>query len=214
MLENVKPSAQKKSYGQYCALARSLDIVGDRWNLLIIRELLPGPLRYGELRQSLPGIATNLLAQRLKALEHNGVVERRLAVDGVAYALTAWGAELRRPMEALALWGARLLASGRGDDDFRPRWLASALPALLREAVADPAQTLGVEVDGLLLELRLGPDGPIVLIDPQQAPTTVVRAREEAIIALAAGQLSVDEAAAAGFIEGDVGVVRKVFERT
>ncbi len=134
-------------------------------------------------------------------------------MDGVAYALTAWGAELRRPMEALALWGARLLASGRGDDDFRPRWLASALPALLREAVADPAQTLGVEVDGLLLELRLGPDGPIVLIDPQQAPTTVVRAREEAIIALAAGQLGVDEAAAAGFIEGDVGVVRKVFER-
>ncbi len=81
-----------KNFGQYCGLARALDVVGDRWNLLIVRQLLVAPARYRELLDGLPGVATNLLAGRLRELEAAGVIERRLA-DGAAvtYALTPWG---------------------------------------------------------------------------------------------------------------------------
>ncbi len=70
-----------RDYGQYCGLARALDVVGDRWNLLIVRELLIGPARFGELREGLAGVATNLLTGRLRDLEANGVIERRLSDD-------------------------------------------------------------------------------------------------------------------------------------
>lgn len=78
-------------YGQYCGCARALDVVGDRWTLLIVRELLVRPARFSELLDGLPGIATNLLSNRLKALQAEGVVEQRLADPGVVYALTRWG---------------------------------------------------------------------------------------------------------------------------
>ena len=82
-----------RTYGQYCAMARGLDVIGDRWTLLIIRELLlQGPSRYAELQRGLPGIATNLLADRLRELEANGIVTRN---DGVV-TLTARGHELER----------------------------------------------------------------------------------------------------------------------
>src|SRR5436190_2149574 len=85
-----------RSYGQYCGLARALDVVGDRWNLLIVRQLLIGPARYRELVDGLPGVATNLLADRLRDLETAGVIERRLTEkgNGVLYALTPWGVEV------------------------------------------------------------------------------------------------------------------------
>mgnify|MGYP006780777351 CR=1 FL=1 len=82
-----------RSYGQFCGLARALDTVGDRWNLLIVRELLPGPQRYNELKASLSGIATNLLAARLRDLEANRIVERRLADAGVSVASMSGSAE-------------------------------------------------------------------------------------------------------------------------
>src|SRR5919198_3861323 len=118
-----------RSYGQYCGLARVLDAVGDRWSLLIVRELLPGPMRYSELVASLGGIATNLLADRLRSLESSGVIERRLGqTSGVIYALTPWGSELREAIGALVRWSSPLMVSGRGGDAFQPRWLAVALP--------------------------------------------------------------------------------------
>jgi len=88
----------KRSYGQYCGLAQALDVVGSRWSLLIVRELLGGPARYGQLQAGLPGIATNLLAERLRELEEAGVVRRQLDTDSnsVAYALTPWGNEPSR----------------------------------------------------------------------------------------------------------------------
>jgi DNA-binding HxlR family transcriptional regulator len=79
MMDKVnQQSKRSRSYGQFCALARSLDIVGERWTLLIVRELLPGPMHYTQLKTSLKGIATNLLAERLRTMESNGIVERRL----------------------------------------------------------------------------------------------------------------------------------------
>src|ERR1700683_3283054 len=101
-LENVKCYAVAvKSYGQYCAIARGLDIVGDRWTLLIVRELLTGPRRYGDLQEGLAGIATNLLADRLRHLEQRGVVDRD---SRGTYKLTKWGQGLAGPIYALARW--------------------------------------------------------------------------------------------------------------
>lgn len=208
-METIK----QRSYGQFCGLARALDVIGDRWNLLIVRELLPGPLRYVDLKASLSGVATNLLAERLRTLEHHGVIERRLGDVGVQYALTAWGAELREPMEALGRWGAPLLATGRGDDAFQPRWLVIALPALLRGRTADPAWEIGFEVEGLLIVLRLDGDQATASISPSTPPRTVLRASPETAIGLVTGAISTDEAVAAGDVAGDVAEIRRAFGR-
>lgn len=206
MVENIK-----RSYGQFCGLARALDVVGDRWNLLIVRELLPGPLRYNELKTSLTGIATNLLAERLRSLEGNGIVERRLGDVGVLYALTPWGAELREPMEALGRWGAPLLMTGRGDDAFQPRWLALALPALLRDVTAAPALELGLEIEGLLIVLRIDENGSRAVVQPGDRPGTILTAAPEIVVGLAAGGLTIDQAVSAGRLQGDAEVLRRVF---
>lgn len=213
MVENVNQNAKEsRSYGQFCALARSLDVVGDRWTLLIVRELLPGPMRYTELRTSLTSIATNLLSARLKTLEANGIVERRLEDAGVVYALTPWGAGLREPMEALGRWGAPLLATGQGDDVFQPRWLTLALPALLRGATASPPVELGIETDGFLMALRVDEDGPSAFV-PDRDPDSVFTAAPDVVVALAAGAISIEQAVAAGEFRGDSNVLRTAFGR-
>jgi DNA-binding HxlR family transcriptional regulator len=110
-----------RSYSQYCALARALDVVGERWTMLVVRELLDGPRRYAELLDGLPGIASNLLADRLRSLQAAGVAERQ--TDG-RYALTPWGRDLREPIYALGRWAAPLMPRSPGSDAFRSRWLA------------------------------------------------------------------------------------------
>jgi DNA-binding HxlR family transcriptional regulator len=212
-MENVKHSLGR-SYGQYCGLARALDVVGDRWNLLVVRELLPGPLRYNELKTSLAGIATNLLAERLRTLEGNGIIERRLGDAGVLYALTPWGAGLREPMEALGRWGAPLMTTGRDGDSFHPRWLVLALPALLRGVTATPALELGVEVDGFLIVLHVDENGPRAEAQPDRRPETILTAAPEIIVGLAAGGLTIDQALPEGRLLGDIHILRKVFPHT
>lgn len=202
---------QSRSYGQFCALARALDVVGERWSLLIVRELLPGPMRYTELKRSLAGIASNLLADRLKALEANGVVERRLGDAGVVYTLTPWGAGLREPMEALGRWGSPLLATGRNNDAFQPRWLALAIPALLQGATSTPAVECGIETDGLRMVVRVDETGPSVVVRPDQLPDTLFTADPDIIVGLAAGQLTVDEALGMGTVTGERRTLSAVF---
>src|SRR5436305_8793024 len=146
-----------RSYRQYCGLARALDVVGDRWNLLIVRQLLMAPARYRELLEGLPGVATNLLADRLRELEADGVVERRLAEEGnaIVYALTPWGAELREPIDGLIRWSTPLMTRGPGGDRFRAEWLVVALRALLDgKTAAHRSSTVGIEVDDQLLQVR------------------------------------------------------------
>ena len=102
-----------RSYGQYCALAKALDLVGDRWTLLIVRELLVRPSRYSELQDGLTGIATNLLVERLRQLEGAGVIGR----DGEGrYELTEWGRKLAAPVQELVRWAAPLMLAGQGTD--------------------------------------------------------------------------------------------------
>ncbi len=122
-----------RSYNQYCALARSLDVVGERWTLLIIRELFSRDSRYSDLRDGLPGIATNLLADRLRRLQADGIIEAYDAprpVGATVYRLTPRGRELGPVLKALVDWGGPLTTRSEESDTFRTHWMALGLPIL------------------------------------------------------------------------------------
>src|SRR6266550_2296550 len=112
-----------RSYKQYCAIAKALDVIGDRWNMLIVRELLlQGACRYTDLHDGLPGIATNLLADRLRDLERAGIVTREEAPPPIAttlFGLTPRGEELGPVLRALGQWGVPLMRNGPEGDAFR-----------------------------------------------------------------------------------------------
>ncbi|RJQ75819.1 transcriptional regulator [Pseudonocardiaceae bacterium YIM PH 21723] len=204
-------SKAPRSYGQFCALARGLDLVGERWTLLIVRGLLAGPMSYTDLRASVGGIATNLLAERLRALESNNIVQRQLGDSGVLYALTPWGAELRTPMEALGRWALPLLERGQGDDAFQPRWLALAIPALLRGAAANPPVELGIETDGFSMVVRIDEDGPSAVARTDEQPETIFTGSPDIVVGLAAGRLTIDQAITMGNLQGDRDTLSAVF---
>jgi DNA-binding HxlR family transcriptional regulator len=138
-------------------VARALDVIGDRWTLLIVRELQARPCRYGDLLAGLPGIATNLLADRLRSLEAAGLVTQN---DGEAvYRLTERGEGLRGVIKELMRWGAPLMTTGQGDDVFRPQWLPLALEAVYETAAIDPPVALGVRTDEGSVEMWIGVAG-------------------------------------------------------
>ncbi|WP_068031473.1 winged helix-turn-helix transcriptional regulator [Nocardia mexicana] len=120
----------RRSYDHYCAASRALDVVGDRWSLLVIRELCSGPRRYSDLFADLPGISTDVLAARLRDLERDGVLTRHRAGPRgatAAYELTPEGAALRPVLEALSAWGTPLLGERRATDAVRAHWFALPL---------------------------------------------------------------------------------------
>jgi DNA-binding HxlR family transcriptional regulator len=190
--------------------------VGDRWNLLIVRQLLIAPARYRELLDALPGVATNLLADRLRDLETAGVVERRLAGEGnaIVYALTPWGAELREPIESLLRWSTPLMTRGPDGDHFRPEWLVLALSALLAgKKPARRSSTVGIAVDDGMLQMRTTRSGIEVRPHEGRELDAVVRADASIVLGLAAGVLTLDDAPGLVDIEGDEAAVRAIFDR-
>src|SRR5579859_7260339 len=126
-----------RSYGQYCSVAKALDVVGDRWTLLIIRELLTqGPCRYTDLKNGLPGIASNLLSDRLRELESAGLIRREEAPPPVAatlFHLTGAGAELEPVVSALGGWGLRYMTEPDESDEFRSQWFGFPVSLFLRD---------------------------------------------------------------------------------
>jgi DNA-binding HxlR family transcriptional regulator len=144
-----------KRYEQYCPMAHALDLVGDRWALLVIRELMHGPKRYTDLVDCLPGIGTNILAGRLRDLEGHGVVTRRTLPPPAAskvYELTEYGRELKPAMRELALWGARSLGPPIDKDELFAGWLANAMDIVMAP-LAPPGRfefRAGPEVAGLV----------------------------------------------------------------
>jgi len=125
-----------RDYGQYGGVARALELVGERWALLIVRDLLVGPRRYGELAAGLPRIPSNILATRLKELQAAGVLRRAPHSRIIVYELTPYGHELEPVVLALGAWGA-VQASGAG--------LAIALGGVLHDTIAAiaPSTTFG-----------------------------------------------------------------------
>lgn len=160
-----------KKYGQYCPMAHALDVVGERWSLLIVRELLEeGQLRYTDLHCRLSGCGTNILAARLKQLEQGGVVHRRQLPPPAAstvYELTAYGEALRPVMHELAHWGARSLGPPIADAELEEGWLAGALRIALPPTTTCIEFRIGDEIayvaDG---DAYAGsPDDPVAVIE-------------------------------------------------
>ena len=209
----------KRSYDQTCGLATALDIIGERWTLLILRDLVPGPQRYTDLLNGLPGIGTNLLASRLGDLESLGVIRKRELPPPAAstvYELTEDGKELRPMLSALARWGGRYMAVPESADAVPVRTIVIALWSHV-----DANRARGVQ---LAIELRLDGEAPYTVTvadgvpDVQQGRTAradaAVTASKDAVMALALGRVTIDEAEAAGMlaIEGDRGAVVQLFD--
>lgn len=190
-----------KTYGQHCALARALDRVGERWTLLIVRELLVGPRRYSDLHEALPGIATNLLASRLQQLDADGLVRRRTLPPPSAsqvYELTEAGAELAEAVHALVRWGGRWMGDRQPEDAFRVDWLVVALRALLAPTGVEGKWLVEVDTGSAVRIQARADDVEVDPADtaPEDAP--VLRADAETVLGLAAGRLSLAAAERAG----------------
>jgi len=205
-----------RSYGQYCSIAKALDVVGDRWTLLIIRELLiRGACRYTDLRNGLPGIATNLLSDRIRELESAGLIRREDAPPPIAttlFHLTESGAELLPVLDAIGRWGVRYMIEPADSDEFRGHWFTFPVSFFLHDRDPD-----GPPVS---IELRTA-SGPTVIeisggsahtrLGTAAAPELILQGEPQLILALLAGRLTAAEAAGRGLqISGDTGVLHRV----
>lgn len=207
----------RRTYNQYCATARTLDVVGERWTLLMVRELLTGPKRFRDLLDSLHGIGTGLLAVRLKFLEAEGLVERVMLPPPArtpAYALTEAGRELEPAVMALARWGMRwALDEPRSGEEFRAGWAVLGM-----QAIFDPAAAAGAHgvyefrVGGDVFHARIE-DGEIVTAyGPGQRPDVVIETAEEVFMQVAAGRLALADAIREGTVSvsGDRAALRRL----
>ncbi|MFI6895722.1 winged helix-turn-helix transcriptional regulator [Streptomyces sp. NPDC050256] len=199
---------RRRSYDQFCAGARALDAVGDRWTLLIVRELLAGPRRYTDLHADLPGVSTDVLASRLKDMEQGGLVTRRRLPPPAAasvYELTERGHGLLPVLAALAEWGAPALVERRPTDAVRAHWFA--LP-LLRALDGFGGTAVGGVVDVHLGEgefhVRTGkpaPGEPVYGDGPATRADARIVLDAELCLALGRGELTFAEAVKDGRIE-------------
>jgi DNA-binding HxlR family transcriptional regulator len=195
-----------RDYGQYSGVAQALELVGERWAMLIVRDLLVGPRRYGELAAGLPRIPSNILAARLKELQAAGVLRRVPHSRVIVYELTPYGRELEPVVLALGAWGFKALGEPRLEQiitpdsmtidlrtAFRPQ-VAANLPATAYAARLGPAELL-IRVDGPHLNVARGdPDGA-------ERPVDLAFAAGPGICRLISGELAADHAIASGVVE-------------
>jgi len=206
-----------RSYGQYCALAKALDVIGDRWSLLIVRELaLRDACRYTDLREGLPGIATNLLANRVRELEAAGIVAREEAAPPVAttlFRLTDRGRELRPAIDALTRWGAPLLGDDFGDDSFRSHWLAMPLELHLGDRIPQDVRiSIGVHAGSEHTFIEIA-DGRIHTRDwTTEVPDVALTGRPKPVLGVLTGMVELDRARTLVEFDGDVDALRRLFE--
>jgi DNA-binding HxlR family transcriptional regulator/putative sterol carrier protein len=192
----------ERGYQQYCGAARALDVVGDRWTPLIVRELMLGPRRFTDLIDGLPGISRNLLTERLRALEHEGVIARQELPPPAArqvYELTDDGHDLANAILPLVAWGARRLGPRKPGESFRPQWAALAMVAFAdREAAQGVCETYEYRVGRLVFHFTVD-DGSIALDQgPAEDPAVVVTTDEETWADIASGKITGSAAGATG----------------
>ena len=205
-----------RSYGQYCGVAKALDVIGDRWTILIVRELLiRGGCRYTDLKNGLPGIATNLLSDRIRELESAGLIRREDAPPPVAatvFQLTEAGEQLYPVVDAIGRWGVRYMIERAEGDEFRGHWFTFPVSYFLRDrdpdgppvsielrAASSPAV---VEISGGRVRTRLG---------AAAAPDLILHGDPQLILGLFSGELSAAEVVDFGLeISGDASVLHRV----
>ncbi len=192
-----------RSYGQYCSVAKALDVIGDRWTLLIVRELLAqGPSRYTDLRRGLPSIATNLLAERLRELEHAGIVAREQAPPPVATALfrlTPRGEQLKPVIYELGRWGIPLMSDTTPEEEYRSYWLQLPVELFLADTSPEHVPTtieVRVGEQPMLIEAR---DGAIsTRAGTSESADAVLSGPPQLVLGVLTGALDPDEATTRG----------------
>ena len=199
----------KRSYNQYCAVARAMDVLGERWTLLIVRELLTGPKRFKDLLEGLPGIGTNLLTSRLKDLEGYGILRRATLPPPAAsrvYELTELGRSLEPVVMGLARWGLEFLGASCEEDDRQPAWAMVALQSILKpEATGETRESYEFRVDDEVFYVWVADGETGVRQGSAADPDLVVRSDTQTLLAVAARRIEPVEAVVSGAlrIEGD-----------
>jgi DNA-binding HxlR family transcriptional regulator/putative sterol carrier protein len=206
-----------KRFDQYCPVAHALSLVGERWALLIVRELLRGPKRYTDIGHGLPGIPTNILASRLKDLEGCGVIRKVKLPPPAActvYELTEYGRGLEEPVYALARWGARSLGPPKPEDELYDDWGLNALRAVFHpEEARGLTATYVLRVDDDVFTARLV-DGELEpLVGEEEGADLVVETDKETFFYLCSGDLEPGEAVKAGKLryEGPKAALERYF---
>ena len=197
----------KRSYDQYCPAARALDVIGERWTLLIVRELMSGPKRYTDLRLGLPGIAPNVLAQRLRQLQDAGIAARRTLpppAPATVYELTELGEGLRPVIMSLMNWGVHLLGRPRAGESFNPTWLMETMEEFAdREAARGVHEAYEFSINGAVFHVRVD-DGEVeARPGPAEDPAFVSKTDLDTFLAVGSGELDSADAIGDGRIEFD-----------
>jgi DNA-binding HxlR family transcriptional regulator len=200
-----------RRYGQRCPAAIALDVVGERWTPLIVRELLLGPKRYTDLLDGLPGIGTNILANRLSDLQAHGVVERHTLprpTPVAVYELTEAGAALAPVLRELRTWGARFGAPPQPGDVVRPAWIIQS--AASRNPRLEPGKTCELHIGEESFGVAGDGDTVTVSSGVVSAPDAVVTIEPRLFLRLASGKVDAAEAATQVQVEGDRGLADDV----
>ncbi|MFB9685582.1 winged helix-turn-helix transcriptional regulator [Amycolatopsis plumensis] len=193
----------QRTYNQYCATARTLDLVGERWTLLLIRELLTGPKRFGDLQASLRGLGTGLLAARLKHLERDGLARKVTLPPPArtpAYALTEAGEELGPAVLALARWGLKwAMGERRETETFHPGWAVLGLRACFdAEAAGDLRAVYEFRIGDEVFHARVDHGTIEALHGPAQHPDATITIGEAAFLEVTGGTLTLAKAIETG----------------
>lgn len=196
----------RRSYDQYCTLATALDLIGERWALLIVRELSMGPRRFTELLEGLPGIGRNLLAARLRQLQADGIVGQPESPSGGwrAYELTEDGRRLAPALTELARWGAGRLGPMRPGVAFRGQWVVGTMVATAdRSAARGVRETYEFDVEGDVFHLRVADGSVTPHLGPAPDADLTIRTSPQVLAGIGSGELSVPDALAGGELAAD-----------
>lgn len=207
-----------KTYAEACGVARTLDLVGERWTLLVVRELLMGPKRFTDLEAGLPGIPSSLLGARLRELQQAGLVDRRRLPPPAAsmvYELSAKGAALDETVMALARWGARFGRERAAGDATNPEWGLFALRSFFRpEAAKALRATYELRFEDGVITVEVAGGALQVARAPAEDADVAISLDHATFVDLAARRMQVDEALANGRlrVDGEVAKVHQLFE--
>jgi DNA-binding HxlR family transcriptional regulator len=206
-----------RRYHEYCPVARALDVVGERWSLLIARELLLGPRRFTDLAEGLPGIGTSVLTNRLKELEQDGLVAKRSLPPPAAstvYELTDQARGLGSVLAALADWGVHLLSQPRNDDHIRSSWLVQGLAVTAKPDPSIPDASYELRIDDEIYHIRLHQGRLHPAHGPAPTADATITMRADTLAAIASGKLEIPSPRADRLIavDGDAARAQRLLE--